>query len=100
MDFSLSDEQRLIIKTTRAFVRSELEPHEAEVERTGVLRPELHRELKAKAIEAGLYAANMPTEGGGAGLDTLTWGLDGKELGWTGYALHYGCGGGPSHNPV
>src|SRR5260221_7071379 len=97
MDFSLSDEQRLIIKTTRAFVRSELEPHEAEVERTGVLRPELHRELRAKAIEAGLYAANMPTEVGGAGLDTVSWVLYEKELGWTGYALHYGCVGRPSN---
>src|SRR5258707_7731724 len=91
MDFSLSDEQRLIIKTTRDFVRSELEPHEAEVERTGVLRPELHRELKAKAIEAGLYAANMPAEVGGAGLDTLTWVLYEKELGRASYALHWNC---------
>ncbi len=97
MDFSLSDEQRLIIKTTRDFVRNELVPHEPEVERTGVLRPELHRELKAKAIEAGLYAANMPSEVGGAGLDTVTWVLYEKELGWTGYALHYGCVGRPSN---
>ena len=97
MDFSLSDEQRLIIKTTRDFVRNELVPHEAEVERTGLLRPELHRELKARAIEAGLYAANMPTEVGGAGLDTVTWVLYEKELGWTGYALHYGCVGRPSN---
>ncbi len=97
MDFSLSDEQRLIIKTTRDFVRNELVPHEAEVERTGVLRPELHRELKAKAIEAGLYAANMPTEVGGAGLATVSWVLYEKELGWTGYALHYGCVGRPSN---
>ncbi|HEX9473314.1 MAG TPA: acyl-CoA dehydrogenase family protein [Steroidobacteraceae bacterium] len=97
MDFSLSDEQRLIIKTTRDFVRNELVPHEAEVERSGVLRPELHRELKARAIEAGLYAANMPTEVGGAGLDTVSWVLYEKELGWTGYALHYGCVGRPSN---
>jgi acyl-CoA dehydrogenase len=97
MDFSLSDEQRLIIKTTRDFVRNELVPHEAEIERTGLLRPELHRELRAKAIEAGLYAANMPTEVGGAGLDTVTWVLYEKELGWTGYALHYGCVGRPSN---
>jgi acyl-CoA dehydrogenase len=97
MDFSLSDEQRLIIRTTRDFVRNELVPHEQEVERTGLLRPELYRELRAKAIEAGLYAANMPTEVGGAGLDTVTWVLYEKELGWTGYALHYGCVGRPSN---
>ena len=97
MDFSLSDEQRLIIKTTRDFVTHELMPHEAEIEATGVLRPELHRELKAKAIEAGLYAANMPAEVGGAGLDTVTWVLYEKELGRTGYALHYNCVGRPSN---
>lgn len=67
MDFSLSDEQQLIIKTTRDFVQNELYPYEQEVEESGVLRDELHRELKAKAIEAGLYSANMPAEVGGAG---------------------------------
>src|SRR5664279_6372570 len=97
MDFTLSEEQQLIIKATRDFVRQELVPHEAEVERSGALRPQLQRELKAKAIEAGLYAANMPVEVGGAGLDTLTWVLYEKELGWTGYALHYGCVGRPSN---
>jgi acyl-CoA dehydrogenase len=97
MDFSLTDEQRMIIKTTRDFVRNELVPHELEVERTGVLSKELHHELRAKAIEAGLYAANMPAEVGGAGLDTVTWVLYEKELGWTGYALHYGCVGRPSN---
>jgi acyl-CoA dehydrogenase len=97
MDFSLTDEQRMIIKTTRDFVRNELVPHEQEIERTGVLSKELHHELRAKAIEAGLYAANMPVEVGGAGLDTVTWVLYEKELGWTGYALHYGCVGRPSN---
>ena len=43
MDFALTDEQRMIVETTRAFVENELYPHEAEVERTGVLRPELRR---------------------------------------------------------
>jgi acyl-CoA dehydrogenase len=47
MDFSLSDEQHMIIKTTKDFVANELYPHEKEVEETGVLRPELRDELKA-----------------------------------------------------
>src|ERR1700722_8069131 len=97
MDFSLSDKQQMIIKTTREFVINELYPHEQEVEETGSLREDLHRELKAKAIEAGLYAANMPVEVGGAGLDTVTWVLYEKELGRTGYALHYSCVGRPSN---
>src|SRR5271168_4034832 len=97
MDFSLSDEQQLVVKTTRECVQNELYPHEKEVEETGVLRPELHRELKAKAIDAGLYAANMPVDVGGAGLDTVTWVLYEKELGRANYALHYSCVGRPSN---
>jgi acyl-CoA dehydrogenase len=97
MDFSLSDEQELIIRSTREFVQNELYPFEKEVEESGVLRDELHRELKAKAIDAGLYAANMPTEVGGAGLDTVAWVLYEKELGKTSYALHYSCVGRPSN---
>jgi alkylation response protein AidB-like acyl-CoA dehydrogenase len=97
MDFALTEEQQLIIKTTRDFVRAELVPHEREVEDKGTLREALRRELQAKAIAAGLYAANMPVEVGGAGLDTLSWMLFEKELGYTSYALHYGCVARPSN---
>ena len=97
MDFGLTDEQRAVVATTRAFVERELFPHEEEVERTGVLRPELAAEIRAKALAAGIYAANMPEEVGGAGLDTVTWVLYEKELGKAGYALHYTCVGRPSN---
>ncbi|HVC02875.1 MAG TPA: acyl-CoA dehydrogenase family protein [Steroidobacteraceae bacterium] len=97
MDFSLTEEQELIVKTTRDFVRKELQPHEQEIEATGVLREDLRAELKAKAIAAGLYAANMPAEVGGAGLDTVAWVLYEKELGATNYALHWSCVGRPSN---
>ena len=73
MDFGLTEEQAMIVATTRAFVENELYPHEAAVERSGHLPMDLIKELQAKAIEAGLYAANLPEEVGGAGLDTLTW---------------------------
>ncbi len=91
MDFGLTDEQRSIIEVTRSFVERELYPHEEEVERTGVLRPELAAHIRQKALAAGLYAANMPEEVGGAGLDTVTWVLYEKELGRANYALQY-CG--------
>ncbi|HLJ39038.1 MAG TPA: acyl-CoA dehydrogenase family protein [Steroidobacteraceae bacterium] len=97
MDFTLSEEQQLIVSTTRRFVREELVPHEAEVERTGELREELRRELTSRAQAAGLYAANMPTEVGGAGLDGVSWVLYEKELGYTSYALQYGCVARPSN---
>ena len=97
MNFALTEEQRMIVETTRAFVENELYPHEAEVERTGELRPELRQELKDKAIAAGLYAANMPAEVGGAGLDTVSWVRYEKELGKANFALHWNCVGRPSN---
>jgi acyl-CoA dehydrogenase len=97
MDFGLTEEQQMIVDTTRAFVERELYPHEAEVERTGHLRADLIAEIKERAIEAGLYAANMPAEVGGAGLDTQTWLLYEKELGRANYALHWTCVARPSN---
>ncbi|MET0998747.1 MAG: acyl-CoA dehydrogenase family protein [Marmoricola sp.] len=96
MDFSRTEEQRSIVEVTRSFVERELYPHEAEVERTGVLRHELAEQIKEKAIRTGLFAANMPEEVGGAGLDTVTWVLYEKELGKANYALH-SCIGRPSN---
>lgn len=97
MNFGLTDEQRMVVETTRAFVEAELYPHEALVERTGHLPMDLIREVQAKAIAAGLYAANMPAEVGGAGLDTLTWLLYERELGRANYALHWTCVARPSN---
>jgi len=97
MHFGLTDEQRMIVDTTRAFVETELYPHEALVERTGHLPMELIREVQAKAMAAGLYAANMPEEVGGAGLDTLSWLLYERELGRANYALHWTCVARPSN---
>jgi len=97
MNFAMTEEQRMIVDTTRAFVENELYPHEIEVERSGELRDDLREALKRKAIEAGLYAANMPAEVGGAGLDTVTWVLYEKELGKANYALHWNCVARPSN---
>ena len=97
MDFSLTEEQQMIIAATREFVQQELYPHEQTIERTGVLPEELLHTLKAKAIAAGLYAANMPADVGGAGLDTVSWVMYEKELGRTSYILHYSCVGRPSN---
>jgi acyl-CoA dehydrogenase len=97
IDFAMTDEQRSIVEVTRAFVERELYPHEEEVERSGVLRPELAAEIRSKALAAGLYAANMPEEVGGAGLDTVTLVLFEKELGKASYALHYTGAARPSN---
>lgn len=97
MHFGLTDEQKMIVETTRSFVENELYPHEMEVERTGHLRMDLIKEIQAKAMAAGLYAANMPAEVGGAGLDTLSWLLYERELGRANYALHWTCVARPSN---
>ncbi len=89
MNFALTEEQQMIIDTTKAFVEKELYPHETEVERTGHLDMDVIKDIQKKAIEAGLYAANIPEEFGGTGLDTLTWLLYEKELGKANYALHW-----------
>jgi len=97
MHFALTEEQQMIVDTTRAFVENELYPHEQAIERTGVLDMDLVRDIQRKAIEAGLYAANIPEQFGGAGLDTPTWLLYEKELGRTNYALHWTAVARPSN---
>ena len=89
MDFSIDDSQQMVVDTVRAFTERELVPHEDEVERTGQVRPELVDEICGKAVDAGLYAANMPVELGGGGLDDLTLAMAERAFGWTSYALQY-----------
>ena len=89
MDFELSGEQQMIVDTVRAFTERELFPHEPTVERLGEVPPELVRQIKDRSIAAGLYAANMPAELGGGGLDTLGVTLVDREFGAASYALQY-----------
>ena len=89
MNFELSHEQQLIVDTARAFVEQELYPHEEEVEKTDQLSPELIKQIQTKSIEQGLYAANMPEELGGGGLDIVTLTLLERELGRANFALQY-----------
>jgi acyl-CoA dehydrogenase len=89
MDFAIDEEQRQIVDVVRSFVDRELLPHEGEVEATSQVRPELVEQIRERALEAGIYAANMPAELGGGGLDTLTTALVERVLGRTAYALQY-----------
>ena len=89
MDFALSDEQRMLVDTVRAFVDKELMPYETEVERQDRVRPELIAQIRERAKAAGLYAANMPEELGGGGLDAIGVALMDRELGRTSFALQY-----------
>ncbi len=89
MDFALTTEHDLLIETVRAFVAAELEPHENEVEKTDRVSPELMRQIRQRAMAAGLYAANMPVELGGGGLDHFSLTLMERELGRSSFALQY-----------
>ena len=89
MDFALTDEQEMIVDTVRTFVDRELVPHEDDVERLGEVPPDLVKGIRRRSLDAGIYAANMPTEFGGGGLDNLTMAMVDRAFGWTQYALHY-----------
>jgi len=89
MDFALTNEQEMVVDTVRTFVERELIPHEEEVERLGDVSLDLVARIRDRSLEAGIYAANMPAELGGGGLDNLTMALVDRAFGWTQYALHY-----------
>ncbi len=89
MDFALATEQQLLVDSVRAFVEAELMPYEEEVERTDAVRPDLIAQIKERAIKAGFYAANMPEDLGGGGLDHVSLALMERELGRTSFALQY-----------
>jgi acyl-CoA dehydrogenase len=88
MNFGLTAEQELVVRTVRDFVERELYPLEAELERTGELPREIGREIQRKVIDLGFYAPNMPAEYGGGGLDNLTFALLERELGRTSMGLN------------
>ncbi len=77
LDFSLSDEQRMIRDAVRAFIQKEIYPLEMQVlrnEREGrpALEPGQLRELQNKAKEQGFWGVTTPEEFGGADLGAVT----------------------------
>ena len=89
MNFAPSQEQQLLIDTARRFVEQELYPYEQEVEKTDRVDSELRRQIIRRAREVGLYAANMPAELGGGGLDVLSMCMLDRALGRASMALQY-----------
>ena len=87
VEFTLTEEQKMLIESARRFVEQELYPHEDEVEKTDQVSSELRHEIVRKAIELGFYAANMPAELGGGGLDAVSLTLFERGLGRANFAL-------------
>src|SRR6476646_4157492 len=77
MDFELSDEQKLIRRTARAFCDAEIAPHAAEWDRAEAI----DRGRVGKLAELGCLAAALPEEHGGMGLDMVSYTLVVEELG-------------------
>jgi glutaryl-CoA dehydrogenase (non-decarboxylating) len=76
VDFSLTDEQRLVRDSARAFAEAEILPHIREWDASG----EVHREVFAKLGELGFLGAPVPERYGGAGMDYISFALLCEEL--------------------
>ena len=76
MDFSLTDEQRLIRDTVRDFARQEIAPVAEELDR----EKRFPYEIVAKLGELGVMGVPYPTEYGGGGGDVLSYALAVEEL--------------------
>ena len=83
MNFSLSEEQHLLVSSIRGFIESELWPLEEDIEKTGRLADDMASEIRAKSQELGLYAVNIPTKYGGGGLSVLDWMIAEEQFGRT-----------------
>jgi butyryl-CoA dehydrogenase len=77
MDFELTDEQRLIRETARAFTDNEIVERARENDRN----EQFDTELVRKIADQGYLGAIVPREYGGAGLDYLTYGIIVEEIG-------------------
>jgi len=76
LDFSLSEEQRLLKQTVRDFAESELRPHSREWDE----KQEFPREVFTKLGELGLMGVVWPTEYGGSGMTTVDYAIVMEEL--------------------
>jgi alkylation response protein AidB-like acyl-CoA dehydrogenase len=73
-----TEEHRMIGETTREFMDKEVRPREPELEQH---RWDISRELLRHAGELGLIGATVPEEYGGLGLDQVSGGIVGEQLG-------------------
>src|SRR5437764_6519201 len=77
MDFTLTDEQRLVRETARDFANNEIVERARENDRN----EHFDLELVSKIAAQGYLGAIVPRDYGGAGLDYLTYGLIVEEIG-------------------
>ena len=87
IDFTVPEETAAIVDLVRRFVRTEVQPLEAETEERAEIPSDRLAAVKGKAKALGLFAMNMPVEVGGGGLSTVDMCLVEEQLGQTSDAL-------------
>ena len=95
MDFSLTDEQKMIQQTVRQFVERELMPLENDVLQNegkfpNGVEPGVYDSLQRKAKEMGFWGINTPDEYGGANLGSVATCLTLIDLGRTFVPFSFG----------
>ena len=76
MNFSLSDDQKLVLKTAQDFAKYEVLPKAAEID----ANHRFPKELVARMAELGFMGIAVPEELGGSGLDAVTYVLVLEEI--------------------
>ena len=80
MNFELSEQQKLLLNTSRTFMEREIIPIADELDRQGPLPRDLALSLIKKLIPLGYLDGPFPREEGGQGLDLVSWGMLMEEL--------------------
>jgi glutaryl-CoA dehydrogenase len=76
LDAQLSDEERLVRDTARAYAQEKLQPRVTEA----FLDERFDRDIMSEMGELGLLGATIPPEYGGAGLNYVSYGLVAREV--------------------
>ena len=86
MDFSLTEDQKMLRAMVRDFAQRELLPVAREDDRTGYYRPEIIKKMASLGLVAGL----LPPEYGGSGLDNISHAILVEETGQVNFAYVVG----------
>ncbi|HEX9303559.1 MAG TPA: acyl-CoA dehydrogenase family protein [Thermoanaerobaculia bacterium] len=76
MDFQLTEDQSLLLSAVREFAEDVVKPRAASIDQTG----EFPRDVFAQAGSLGLAGVSVPTEYGGAGMDTVSYSIVIEEI--------------------
>jgi len=76
MEFTLNDEQKMVLDTARDFAEREVRPRAAATDAEG----RYPKETISKLAELGFLGVFIPTEYGGSGFDTVSYALIIEEI--------------------